>query len=354
MNGREAVYSAIHSPTPPSFLPAGPFAGYYAAEVAGISLRDYITSGARIAEGQLLLQEKIHHDILVVAADTYYIAQGFGLKIELHEDALPTALGPLLTSLKDGERLKALDPGTDGRMPVYLDAVRILRDKVGNDLSVRGTGTGPFSLAGYLLGIDTFLMKLMDLESGEGTEDEDKHLHKLMETMTATSLKFLSAQIDAGADILYLGDSLASLNMISPALYRKYVFPYHRYIFRALKSQIAGREISTMIHICGNNMGILSDIVETGVDLIEIDSMMDLSEVKRILNGRAAAIGNLDPVSVLKDGSAAEVEDAADSAIEKGAPGGRFILGSGCFVCPGTPQENLRAMVGRAHLSSVS
>jgi uroporphyrinogen decarboxylase len=358
MSGRDFVYNSIHGTAVPSSalpaVPAGPFAGYYAAEIAGITLKDYVTQGRSIAEGQLKLQEKIGHDILVTAADTYYIAEGFGLEVEYYENALPTSKGPLLDTLADCGKLKVLDPGSDGRMPVYLEAARILRERVGDSLSVRGTGTGPFSLAAYLLGIERFLMKLMDFDTGEGTEDgkmeeEEGLLRHLLEIMTATSLKFLDAQIGAGADILYLGDSLASLNMISPAIYRKYVFPYHREIFQTLKKKIGTRRISTMIHMCGNNMDILSDMASTGVDLIEIDSAMDLAEVKAVLEGKAAAIGNLDPVSVLKEGSADEVERACLTALEKGTPGGRFILGSGCFVCPGTPVENLRIMVGAAH-----
>lgn len=363
MNRRDFVYQAIHQKRPPGFrpssVPAGPFAGYYAAEIAGIKLRDYITDGRRIAEGQLKLQEVIGHDILVTAADTYYIAEGFGLQVDHYENALPTSKGPLLESLNDVENLNVLDPGTDGRMPVYLEAARILRERVGDALSVRGTGTGPFSLAAYLFGIERFLMKLMDLDAPAGTEDEEMEdgetkeeeglLRHLLEIMTATSLKFLEAQIEEGVDILYLGDSLASLNMVSPAIYRNYVFPYHRNIFQSLKKTIGPRNISTMIHMCGNNMDILSDMAETGVDLIEIDSAMDLAEVKSVLRGRTAAIGNLDPVKVLKDGGPGDVERVCREAIEKGSPGGKFVLGSGCFVCPGTPLENLRVMTEAAH-----
>jgi uroporphyrinogen decarboxylase len=267
----------------------------------------------------------------------------------MHHNALPTAEVPPFSDPGEMRHLVVPNPFTDGRMPVYLEALECLRSAVGDNLAIRGTGTGPFSLAAYLLGIDNFLLRLMDIECGESSDDAVRCMRDLLELMTETTLRFVAAQADAGADILYVGDSLASLNMISPRLYRTWVQPYHRKIFTALKEQIGQKAQYTMIHMCGRNMEILEDMVQTGVDLIEIDSAMDLAEVSAVVRGRAAIIGNIDPVHVLKEGGPEEVTRACRDAVEKGIDGGRFILGSGCFVCPGTPLGNLKAMIDCAH-----
>ena len=138
---------------------------------------------------------------------------------------------------------------------------------------------------------------------------------------------------------------MASMNMISPGMYREWVWPYHRKIFLSLRDQLApGRQFS-MIHMCGNNMAILEDMIRTGVDLIETDSAMEMGSVADTVAGRAAIIGNIDPVHILKDGTADDVRLACRQAIAGGIRNRRFILGTGCFVCPGTPVDNLRALV---------
>lgn len=349
MNPRQLTIESLKQGGKPDRVAAGPFTGYFAAEHAGIPLGNYVTNGRLIAEGQLRLQEDLGQDILITAADTYYIAEAFGLKVDMHQNALPTAKAPPFNDPGEMRHLRVPDPFADGRMPVYLEALECLRASVGDDLAIRGTGTGPFSLAAYLLGIDNFMLRLMDLESGESSDDDARNMRALLGLMTETTLRFVEAQADAGADILYVGDSLASLNMISPRLYRTWVQPYHRKIFTALKEKIGPKTQYTMIHMCGSNMEILEDMVQTGVDLIEVDSAMDLAEVSAFVRGRAAVIGNIDPVHVLKDGGPENVTRACRDAIGKGIAGGRFILGSGCFVCPGTALENLRAMVDCAH-----
>jgi len=352
MTPRQRVIESLKAGGRPDRVAAGPFTGYYAAEHAGIPLGRYVTDGRLIAEAQLRLQAALGHDILITAADTYYIAQAFGLEIDMHENALPTAKAPPFRDFSQTRGLGLPDPGRDGRMPVYLEALERLRAAAGDELAIRATGTGPFSLAAYLVGIDAFMLKLMDIESGEAAPDEAESLRACLDLMTETTLSFVSAQAELGADILYVGDSLASLNMISPGLYRRWVKPCHTRIFHALKEKIGQRPQFSMIHMCGNNMDILGDMLETGVDLIEIDSAMDLTAVSGLVAGRAALIGNIDPVHVLKDGSEQKVESVCAEAVRAGRLNrGRFILGTGCFVAPGTPIENLRAMVRVAGIS---
>lgn len=349
MNSRERVLATLSPEGCPDRIAAGPFAGYYAASHSGIPMGEYITDGRKIAEAQLRLFEDLGHDILVTAADTYYIAEAFGLEVDIHHDTLPTARGPRFNDVADMLDLEIPDPEKDGRMPVYLEALSLLRDKVGDEVAIRGTGTGPFSLAAYLLGPENFLLTLMDIESGEAAENAERDMRRILDIMTDTTLRFVMAQARLGADILYVGDSMASLNMISPAIYRKWVWPCHKRLFTEMKKQLTAASRYSMIHMCGDNSAILADMAQTGVDLIEIDSSMELGMVAEILGGRTAFIGNIDPVHVLAEGTPGDVLAACEAALDSGVDNGRFILGTGCFVCPETPLENLQVMVKSAH-----
>lgn len=348
MTSRERVLTALTGGCPDR-VPVGPFLGYAAAPYAGASIRSYYTDGTTIARAQYAAWKQIGHDILLTAADTYYIAEGFGLQTEHHEAALPTVKRPLLDSLEEVEHLKVPDPIRDGRMPVYLEALRELRRLTGDRVALRGTGTGPFSLAAYLMGEEAFLTLLAMIEVGEAEEKEVHRLRRLMDITAATTLAFLRAQLAIGLDILYMGDSLASSDMVSPAMYRTWAFPWHRQIYDAVGDACRAAGTVTMLHICGRNDAVLRDFIATGVQLIEIDHKMDLRTCRAVAGPEISLIGNLDPVNTLLKGTPEEVVRASGQAVRDAeGSSGRFILGSGCFVPPGTPPENLRAMVAAA------
>jgi len=336
-------------------VPIGPFAGFYAARMTGVPLGRYVMDGRHIADAQIALQRRTGQDIVLTAADAYYLAEGYGLKVRYYNEALPTCEEALLKSLGEADDLPVLDPLKDGRMPVYLDALERLVEAVGDRVAVRCTGTGPFSIAAYLYGMQDFLALLAEIESGEADEGDEAAVHRLIGRCAETSAAFLVAQVEAGAHLIYLGDSLASCDMISPAMYRKYAQPHHRAIFERVKEVAASRDdVFTLLHICGNNSSLLEDLAATGVDVLEIDQKLDLADCKRRIGGRVTLIGNLDPTQTILRGTPDLVRQQSVEAITKAGAGGGFILGTGCFVPYDSPIENLKAMVEAAETFGAS
>ena len=344
MTSLERVEKAIGRQTP-DVVPVGPFVGFYAARIAGVSIRQYVTNGRTIADAQYGLWERLRQDIVVTAADTYYIAEALGLEVDLHDSALPTSKGPVLESLADGSRLRVPDPYTAGRMPVYLEAARLLSLRLGDRVAVRGTGTGPLSLAGYLLGPQNLLMKLAEINCGMATATEERGFALLMEVVSETAIAFLKAQIEAGVHLVYLGDSLASCDMISPAMYRRYVLPYHRQVFDGVREDCRRRGVHTLLHVCGDNTVLLKDLAATGATIYEVDSKIDLRVALHTIGQEVCLIGNLDPAGLLRSGSPDDVRRESEKCIAAASPEGGFILGTGCFVPWDTPLDNLQAMV---------
>ncbi len=347
MNAKERVFAAIEH-RKPDVLPAGPFVGYYACEFAKKKLYDYVTDGRTIADAQYALWEALGQDIVVTAADTYYITEGFGMELDYYENELPTARKLPLSSLKDVDKLKVPDPYKDGRMHVYLEAAELLKGKLGGAVALRGTGTGPFSIAAYLLGTQDFLVKLADIMCGEAEPAEEAALHTLLGLASEATIAFLKAQIKVGVDLVYMGDSLASSNMISPAMYREFAQPYHKKVYDAVREDCRRTGAHTLLHICGDNTRMLTDFADTGVELIEIDSAMDLAVCKELVGERVALIGNLSPADTMLNGTPEQVRAQSLRCIEQ-TKGSGFILGTGCFVAFRTPLENLRTMVRTAH-----
>lgn len=343
MNSYERFKCAVRMEVP-DCVPVAPYSGLFGGVVGGVRLDEYCQSGKLMAEAQLKTLELCDTDTVVAQSDNYYIAQGFGIQVEHHKDSIPTKTNVVVNSLEDVFELRVPDPLQDGRMSVFLEALEILSSQLKGEYIIRGPGTGPFSLAGHLMGLEKFLMEIamLDVDPDEKKENMMKHL---MECTTKALIRFQKACIDAGADTVQAGDSLASLDMISPSIYSKWVLPYEKKFFTTINQYGKSREVASILHICGDTTEILLEMAESGATILEIDSKVDLRKAKKMVGEKVCLMGNIEPSAVLLQGSINDVENACVNAICDAAEGGGFILGSGCEVPPRTPIDNIRAMV---------
>ncbi|NQV05174.1 uroporphyrinogen decarboxylase family protein [bacterium] len=321
-------------------VPAAPYVANWAAGLVGIPLSVYGTDPAQMARATIAAQQALDLEVVFPDCDNYYLAEGFGCRSAFRDDEIASLEHPAVEGFDDVFDLEVPDPTRDGRMPVVLEAISRIRTTLGPDVVIRAPGTGPFALASYLVGIDSFLLAVAKLSRGR-----EEHLRPALERMldltTEALIRFGLAEIEAGADMVQCGDSLASCSVISPATFEQWVLPYHRKVFSAWKEAGA----TTLLHVCGNNTGILQLLADTGADIVAIDHLVDLATAKKEIGGRVALIGNLDPVTTVRFGSPDDVALKAEAALADAADGGRFILGTGCEVPVGTPIENLRALL---------
>lgn len=325
-------------------MPVGTFMGNHAAKVAGIPLMQYYTDSKKMVEAQTIAWEKYQQDIMVMQSDNYYIAEGFGMKANYYENSTPTFKEPAIQDLKDVSKLKIPNPWNDGRMHVYLEAIKMAKERFKNgEVAIRGCGTGPFALASHLIGTEKFLMAIA--EAQYGLSDNEDAILNLMELSTEALLQFCIAQFECGADIVQCGDSLASLDVISPATYEKYVFPYEKKFFEKLKPYAEKYNGYGLLHVCGNNTKVLDLYAQLGADCYEVDHKVDLKECKQRIGDKICLMGNLNPTEILLRGTVEEVEKESIACIEAAGKDGGFILGSGCEVPINAPEENIKAMV---------
>jgi len=331
----------------PDVVPVAPYMGNHGARVAGVPIGEYCRSGKQMAQAQLRAWEIYGQDMVVAQSDNYYIAEGFGVKVEHYHDSTPTLKLPAIQDLDEVDSLCVPDPQKDGRMPVYLEAIQRLADQTGGQVAVRAPGTGPFSLASHILGTERFLIELA-MAAKEPDGQAEQKLKALMDLSTRALIDFAKACLEAGAHVVQAGDSLASIDMISPQMYRTWAFPSERAFFEAVNPLAARAGAAALLHICGNMTPVLEVMADTGAHILELDSKVNLAVAKARVGNRVCLMGNLNPVTVLWQGSAAEVERAALEAISDAGANGGFILGSGCEVPVAAPQENLKAMIHAA------
>jgi len=347
MTPRECVLRVLER-QPTDRVPVGPMMLDIGATAIGAAVGDFCTDPEVMARGQLALHERIGQDIIFVGSDNYYIAEGFGCLVALPRDETPHLEQPPLERLSDVYDLHVPDPLTDGRMPVMIEATRLVRAAVGDEVAIRTPGTGPFALASYFIDTQNFLVEI-GLANAELPGSDPDAIHHALDLAADALIAFGKACFDAGADLLHCGDSLASCDVISPGDYERWAFPYERKVIQAWKEHGA----RTLLHICGDSSKVLDLYAETGVDIIEVDHKVDLAYARSVIGERACVIGNVDPVTVLLQGTPDTVCAAATSCLEL-ASDGRYVLGSGCVVPRYTPFENVRAMVETARTVSTN
>ena len=315
-----------------------------AAVVASVGLRDFYLDASAMVRAQLSLHEIVGQDVICVGSDNYYIAEGFGCKTTRSDYELPSLAAPPLASIEDVYDLEVPDPRTQGRMPVMLEAIAMLRRAVGEEVAIRSPGTGPFALASYFVGTQEWLLEVALAEAGS-EEGKEAAVHHALGLATQALIEFGKACFDAGADLIHCGDSLASCNVISPRTYERFAWPYQRRVFDAWREH----GITTgLLHICGDSTKVLDLYRDTGAGVIELDSAVDLAYASRRLDGTATIIGNVNTVTELLQADTSRTEAAARRCIEQ-TEGRNFILGSGCIVPRHTPVENVQMLVRVAH-----
>ena len=101
------------------------------------------------------------------------------------------------------------------------------------------------------------------------------------------------------------------------------------------------------LHICGNTAAILTGMIETGADIIDVDHLVPtMANVAGLLAPHQVFSGKTDPDRVIQNGTAAQI---AQSVRETHAQArGRCIVSAGCEVPPGTSLENMRAFQAAA------
>ncbi len=322
-----------------------PYMGNFSIAWSGMSLSACYKDAAKLACAQLRAWERFGQDAIVVQSDNYYMAEAFGAPVSHDEGCMPVLRGAVVESPDDIGRLVPVDPRVGGRMPVYIEAIARVRESAGPDAVIRGCGTGPFVLAAHLCGIERLLMWMAETDSG--LADHRARLDELFSLGLETLVAFATAQLEAGATIVQLADSLASINVISPDMYRRYAFPYEKRFFEAMRGPCEKHGALALLHICGDNTRVFEDFVATGADIICVDHAASLRTARTIVGDRACLIGNMDPAGNLLWGSPDEVYREATGLFDAGLPG-KYILGTGCEVSVKTPPENLDAMIRAA------
>lgn len=297
-------------------VPFYPQLGHFCAQLLPCSIREYLTDSDKFAEAQFKAYQLFKPDVLVMLADLIMVAEAMGTPVFFPEDSMCLIEENLLKEKSDLDKLEIPDPQSAGRLPYYLDACRKVGAEI-KDSSVGSVVPGPWTIA---IGLRDLTMLFGDCVK------DPPFVHALMEFCCQAVLRFAIDVRKTGIGVS-LSEAPASCSLVSPQMYKDFIFPYHKKVISDLRAE----KIGVTIHVCGYADPILEDLVNTGANAVSIDSKSDLARMMTLAKDKAVVIGNVDTKYFYTE-DREEMEKDIQRCVDVGAGEGGFILSSGCEV----------------------
>lgn len=317
-------------------IPASLDGGETMSYLVGAGMDEYYFSSEIMAQVEEYIHRKFGSDGAGISTSLRGMAEAMGSEIKYSKNNVAQLAKPALR-LSEVDNAKLVDVDKDGRLPIILDAVRKVKDRLGKEVSISASVTGPLSIAAMVLGTEQLLI---------GMIKKPEKVHQLMEVIVENNNRLIKRLVEIGVSIGF-PDPVSSTALISVEQYRKFSLPYFKKNVDYVKSLGGG----CGLHICGTSRKLWEDLRDTGIGAFSLDNVESLEEAKIVLGGNMGIQGNVPPVDVMKLGTPHDVLRAARECIRQGgdSPNG-FTLTSGCQMPANTPEENMQALMDAARI----
>ncbi|HVF24012.1 MAG TPA: uroporphyrinogen decarboxylase [Pyrinomonadaceae bacterium] len=312
---------------------AGRYMPEYRAVRAKTGFLELCKTPSLAAEVTVTAAERLGVDAAIIFADILLILEPMGVELEFAQGEGPVIHNPVREAV-DVDRLRQLEDAS--ALDFVNEAIRETRRALKPDIPLIGFSGAPFTLASYLTeggGSKNYVHTKRLMYNDRGAWDA------MMSLIVASLVKYLNAQIEAGAQAVQLFDSW--VGALSPDDYREFVLPHTKAVIENVKPGVP------VIHFGTGTATLLELMREAGGNVIGLDWRVRLDHGWQRVGHDVAVMGNLDPVALFADREVllAQARKVLDQA--GGRPGHIFNLGHG--ILPETPVENVIALVEMVH-----
>ncbi|MEM1373428.1 MAG: uroporphyrinogen decarboxylase [Pseudomonadota bacterium] len=271
-------------------------------------------------------------DAAILFADILLIPEALGADLWF-----VTGEGPRLSTITAMDGVTALKPAGDVHdhlAPIY-ETVRILRRELPEETTLIGFAGAPWTVATYMI-------------AGRGTPDQGP-AHKmreeapevfdaLMDRLTAATIEYLSAQIEAGAEVVKIFDSWAG--SLKGQAFTRYALEPAREIIAALKARHPDVPVIAFPREAGD--GYIGFAKATGADCVALDNSVSADWAAKHVQVDGCVQGNLASSHMVTGGQALVDETRA---IVEAFRGGPHIFNLGHGITPDADPENVQRMI---------
>ncbi|MCH8317822.1 MAG: uroporphyrinogen decarboxylase, partial [Bacteroidetes bacterium] len=232
-----------------------------------------------------------------------------------------------IRNLKDVDYLKIADPVND--LHYVLEAIKITKKELQGKVPLIGFAGAPWTVFAYMIegqGSKTFAKARKMLYTEPGLS------HTLLQKITASTINYLNAQINAGADIVQLFDSWAGI--LPSSQYKEFSLKYI--------SQICNAIHNPLIVFAKGAWFARSELAGLNCEVIGLDWNMDIKESRAVIGDAKTLQGNLDPCVLYS--SFDEIRVQTIKMLKEFGPF-RHIANLGHGVYPDTDVEKVKCFV---------
>lgn len=310
-------------------IPCNCLVGDHAAKLMGIGIGELHLSARNMAGAQVLAHQTYRTEAAGVGPGLAGIAEALGSRVEFPRDNAPYISRFAAGDAGQVGTLAIPSPRRDGRLPLFLEALQILLEELGDELPISSGLPGPFTTAANIRGTENFL--------------RDIHYHpELAHRTLRLALDSTVAYVEEAGKLgvnFNIADPTASGSLISPRHFREFALPYLQELVQAILQTGAERP---SLHICGRTVKIWGYMADTGAGILSLDNTVDLAAAKQAVGDRIALSGNVKPMETMLLGTPHDVEENAKDCLRKAYDNPKgYILGLGCGLPPNSPPENI-------------
>lgn len=269
-------------------------------------------------------------DAAIIFSDILVIPEAMGMHLEMHEGKGPIFHNPVRSS-EDVKSLKEIDPTVD--LKYVLDAVELTKKELNGRVPLIGFSGSPWTLLTYMVegrGSKNFsFVKKM-------IYNDPALAHRLLDKISKAVADYLSAKIASGVNAIQIFDTWGGI--LSQKDFREFSL---QYITKVI-SEIKKNDEPVIVFAKGVHYN-LQDIINSGADVLGMDWTMDLGEVRKQIQDKAALQGNMDPC-VLYAGKE-NIRKEVIKVLESYGNGSGHIFNLGHGILPDVDPENAKALV---------
>lgn len=277
-------------------------------------------------------------DAAILFSDILTIPDAMGLGLYFVTGEGPKFKHPV----QDASAVRGLRVPDVGKKLAYVfETVSRVRRELDGDAPLIGFAGSPFTVGTYM--VEGGSSRTFPTIKGMAKESPDV-LEHLLNIVAETTIEYLNAQIDAGAQAVQIFDTWGAA--LEPDDFRRFSMASMQKIIDGLNRNNDGRKVPVIVFTKGAGP-LLKDLAETGCDALGVDWTTDLASAREFTQDKVALQGNLDPAT-LRESPEVIRQGVADTLASYGnGPGHVFNLGHG--ITPDIKPEHLGALIDAVH-----
>lgn len=260
-------------------VPWVPFAGIHAGKLTGYTAEEVLKDSNKLFESLKHVFKLYEPDGMPIHFDLQIEAEILGCSLRWSDKSPPFVKSHPLEN--EMEIPNKIIQKSDGRLPIILEAMSLMKEQFGEQVALFGLITGPLTLASHLRGTKFFMDLIQNREFAQN----------LINYCTEIAITLSNYYIEAGMDIIAIVDPVIS--QISPRMFKSLLLSPIRQFF----DHIREKERYSSFFVCGDATKNIEFMCQTHPDSMFVDENIDMKPTQEITKKYNIILGGNIPLT---------------------------------------------------------